>query len=566
MMIVLAWVLHCLVIAGVLTAAAYAWESSARWSGRSARWGWLGAMAGSLALPWLVRLVPESAAGALPVAMPVLTLDALVLDATTAGSGVNAMETALVLWLASTVLVLGYVTLALWGLARQRRRWRAAELEDGPVLVAQNVGPAVVGVRAPVVVLPAWALQLDAELRSLLLRHEREHVRAGDPRLLLTALLLLAAMPWNPFVWLQVLRLRNAIELDCDTRVLSRGADPERYGALLLEVGRRRAAHAPVMATFAEPRVFLEQRIRRIAQWPQAHRPARAFAFALIGLALFATALSARDPLRRSPLGQPGAPDPAAAPAVRDVVLPSDTPPMTKRPELRNAAQVQEAVHANYPPLLRDAGISGAPSIALYVDERGRVERMQISRSSGYPALDQAALNVAAVMQFSPGENERGPVGVWIELPIGFGPNLRDVQPERVRVPAPPRAPQPEPAPSPERVPAPARAPADIRAAPSFTPMTVRPELSNRAELQGEIGRVYPPLLRDAGIGGTAIVWLFVNEAGTVERSQLSRTSGYHALDDAALAVAAIAKFTPAKNRDRDVPVWIEIPIAFTAR
>jgi TonB family protein len=341
--------------------------------------------------------------------------------------------------------------------------------------------------------------------------------------------------------------------------------------------------------------VFLEQRIRRIARWPQTRRPARAFVFALVALALLATALSARDPLRRSPL----LPSTTAS-AERDLVLASDTPPMTKRPELRNVAEVQEAVRAGYPPLLRDAGIGGAPTVWLHVDERGSVGRMQISRSSGFPALDQAALNVAAIMQFSPGENERGPVGVWIELPIEFGTNLRVPQPERARVPAPPGTPDPvpsperarvpappgtpEPAPSPARAPAPVRTPVpprdladtltemrrrretEIRAAPTFTPFTVRPEFSNVAEMQRELVRLYPPLLRDAGIGGTAYVWLFVNERGEVERVQLSRPTGYPALDEAALQVAAMALFTPARNRDRVVPVWIEVPIAFTAR
>src|SRR5690606_36406073 len=98
-------------------------------------------------------------------------------------------------------------------------------------------------------VVPAWVLELDAELRGLLLRHERAHAAAGDPRVLLAGLFLVAAMPWNPIVWLQLIRLRNAIELDCDARVLSAGADPERYGSLLIEVGRRRSAHALVLTT-----------------------------------------------------------------------------------------------------------------------------------------------------------------------------------------------------------------------------------------------------------------------------------------------------------------------------
>ena len=106
----------------------------------------------------------------------------------------------------------------------------------------------------------------------------------------------------------------------------------------------------------------------------------------------------------------------------------------------------------------------------------------------------------------------------------------------------------------------------DLAAAPQFTPMTVRPELMNVEDVLKTLTRTYPPLLRDAGIGGTAVMWFFIDENGTVVRTQLSRSSGYPALDDAAARVAEVMKFSPAMNRDRKVPVWVEIPIVFNTR
>jgi periplasmic protein TonB len=106
----------------------------------------------------------------------------------------------------------------------------------------------------------------------------------------------------------------------------------------------------------------------------------------------------------------------------------------------------------------------------------------------------------------------------------------------------------------------------DISRAPTFTPMTVRPELQNSAEVQRVLVRNYPPLLRDAGIGGTPIVWFFIDENGRVLRTTLSKSSGYPALDEAAIAVAQQMRFSPALNRDKKVQVWVEIPIVFTAR
>jgi TonB family protein len=106
----------------------------------------------------------------------------------------------------------------------------------------------------------------------------------------------------------------------------------------------------------------------------------------------------------------------------------------------------------------------------------------------------------------------------------------------------------------------------DISAAPTFTPFTVRPDIRNRAEVVRALEREYPPLLRDAGIGGTAGVWFFIDEEGLVQRTMIDKTSGHQALDDAALEVARAIEFTPALNRDKRVPVWISLPITFTTR
>lgn len=106
----------------------------------------------------------------------------------------------------------------------------------------------------------------------------------------------------------------------------------------------------------------------------------------------------------------------------------------------------------------------------------------------------------------------------------------------------------------------------DLTLAPVFTPMTVRPELLNAPEVQRALVRSYPPLLRDAGVGGTTVMWFFIDENGAVLKTQLSKTSGQDALDDAAAEVARVMKFSPALNRDRRVQVWVEIPIVFTAR
>jgi periplasmic protein TonB len=116
--------------------------------------------------------------------------------------------------------------------------------------------------------------------------------------------------------------------------------------------------------------------------------------------------------------------------------------------------------------------------------------------------------------------------------------------------------------------PPPAAAPCtdDIDKAPMFVPMTVRPRLLNTAEVEQVLVKTYPSTLRDAGIGGTPILWFLIDEDGRVLQTRLHTSSGFTTLDEAAVRVAEVMRFSPALNRDRRVKVWVEIPIVFTAR
>lgn len=101
---------------------------------------------------------------------------------------------------------------------------------------------------------------------------------------------------------------------------------------------------------------------------------------------------------------------------------------------------------------------------------------------------------------------------------------------------------------------------------PGFTPMTVPPRLTNEREVRRALEREYPSILRDAGIGGRVFVHFFIDEEGIVRKTLVAATSGHASLDEAALRVASVARFTPALNLDRLVPVWIQLPITFEVR
>ena len=92
------------------------------------------------------------------------------------------------------------------------------------------------------------------------------------------------------------------------------------------------------------------------------------------------------------------------------------------------------------------------------------------------------------------------------------------------------------------------------------------PRLLNADEITRELERLYPALLKEAGIGGVVVLWVFVGVDGRPDRAQVHTTSGYPALDDAARRAADRMRFEPARNRDRPVAVWIQIPVKFSAR
>lgn len=105
---------------------------------------------------------------------------------------------------------------------------------------------------------------------------------------------------------------------------------------------------------------------------------------------------------------------------------------------------------------------------------------------------------------------------------------------------------------------------ADPSATPSYIARDVEPRLKNGREIRQLLERLYPAMLKEAGIGGRVLLWVFVDERGSAVRSQVHTSSGYPALDNAAAQIVEQMDFEPAMNRDKPVGVWIAQPIDFS--
>jgi len=267
------WMLYCVGIGLAFVVVGHALERALQFAGRPTRWAWVIAVAGSLFVPAAAWLRPDAFASfAVPIPVTVASPVNLSTSPSTSLAQPPARSFSLsdadatLRWgwgLASIAMLLTLAVAAI-RLIALRRRWRPTAINGRMVLVSQETGPAVVGVLRPRVVVPQWALELPVEERELMLAHEEQHVRAGDPTLLATAFLAWLVAPWNPALWWQWRRLRLAVEMDCDARVLAHGRSAAAYGELLLQVGRRRTSQLLGAPAFGEPASFLESRIRRM--------------------------------------------------------------------------------------------------------------------------------------------------------------------------------------------------------------------------------------------------------------------------------------------------------------
>jgi hypothetical protein len=208
----------------------------------------------------------------------------------------------LVVWLVSSIGLLVALTGGLIRLGARARSWPPTRIHEGEVLISEDFGPALLGVRNPKVVIPRWALELEPDRLGMVVAHEEEHRLAGDLRLLLAGAALVVLLPWNAGLWWQLRRLRAAVELDCDTRVLRRGVPAKAYGALLLELGTRAPGLPLPVAALSKPVSLLERRLTMIVRGAKRGGPLKTLVALTTAGLLFVVACEAPAPTGIQPV------------------------------------------------------------------------------------------------------------------------------------------------------------------------------------------------------------------------------------------------------------------------
>lgn len=299
----LAWMIYAILVAIALSGAALIAELAAGYCRTPTRWPWMITIAASLflpiamakvSIPWPELFRPAAHTPAFSSKEPLALRDTTsiplvsrVVDwsGTTSYTSSTRINRILCdIWLASSFTLVLFLGLSTALFHRRKRRWAPGTLFGAPVLVSDDVGPAVVGLMRSRIVVPAWVLIDSPEQQRYVIAHEQSHLKARDPLLVALAMTLLVSMPWNPLLWWQFHRLRCAIEVDCDARVLGDGGDLGEYCETLIQVGENQSEYIGAITAMSESRSFLERRIRIMLSKPK--KWARASALALISVAL----------------------------------------------------------------------------------------------------------------------------------------------------------------------------------------------------------------------------------------------------------------------------------------
>ena len=101
---------------------------------------------------------------------------------------------------------------------------------------------------------------------------------------------------------------------------------------------------------------------------------------------------------------------------------PQDTPSAAPPPETEAPVAVNADAPVSYPPALFDQRIEGDVVLRLFVDSTGAVlpESTRVVETSGYPALDSAALAGARDLRYAPAKRRGIPVATSFMQSIQF--------------------------------------------------------------------------------------------------------------------------------------------------
>jgi TonB family protein len=543
------WMLYAVAVGALLTVAALGLDRVAIARRRPTRIIWFAALSLSIVLPIgraAVKLAPEPTAGVRVIPFTITVQSPAMTARPSAWNRENVDRALLFAWCALSALLLFRLTRSVLTLRRTRGMWESADLDGTAVRLSKNVGPAVIGLRSMDVVLPEWILSLDTPLRAIVLRHEEEHRSARDPYLLFGAAIAVALMPWNPALWFQARRLRLAIELDCDARVLRAHPSTERYGMLMLTIAQRRSVGPTLFSPMlTEPTTLLERRI--LAMRPTTRRLARVTVYG--GSTLAVAALAFACSLQSDTTAPKSAPRPQRV---------TDDQTFFEFQVEQQVKPLPNNPGPHYPQELQLANVEGRVTTQFVVDTTGlpNMDSFKVLQSTDVRFVAPVRDAVAG-SRFAPAEVGGKKVKQLLQMPFEFSLSDHPVATASASI-------QTDRPKQPPKLP-----PVLVRGA--YRPSKLPPDVYLEYQVEQPVsplstnkGPRYPDALRTANVTGEVLAQFIVDEDGSVDSTSFNvARSTNDQFTDAVRASISSLRFNPALVGGRPVKQLVQMPFQF---
>lgn len=247
-----------------------------------------------------------------------------------------------------------------------------------------------------------------------------------------------------------------------------------------------------------------------------------------------------------SGLTPPSPPAPPAAPAPSSGLARPAPEVLSRAPKGDNTeVAYREVKPPSYPKEALAQRQQGSVAVIVLVETDGSIGEIELGHSSGFAALDKAAMEAVAGWRFHPAKREGRRVASRIEVPVSFSLNAS----EDDSTPMPDGA--SAPAPEAQETPAPES--------------NIAAHETRAAGYRRLSAPEYPQAAKDAGQQGTALLKVGLDAAGKPLTVDVVASSGVQLLDRAASNAVERWTFDPARSDGRAVASQALVPVQFVA-
>lgn len=254
-------------------------------------------------------------------------------------------------------------------------------------LVEGLSSPVTAGWWRPVVLVPASLVTgMPAHLLEALLAHEVAHIRRHDYLVNLAQNVVETLLFYHPAVWWISGRIRAEREHIADDIAARQLGEPRRLALALSELDKLQfSTHHLAQAANGGDLMF---RIKRLVR-PDTHAPSWKAAIPVIALGILSAAAFANA-------------QPAHATA--------------QKVDQQALVDFNSCPKPEYPEADFKAGHEGTVDLGFLVGTDGKVKENKVTKSSGHPALDEAARRALATCSFKPALADGKPAQAWTKV------------------------------------------------------------------------------------------------------------------------------------------------------